>query len=485
MFLPYLVLVIVATVARWPSFSFPLTEAYAFRQTQTTLMIREFMESGVFQLSPLPLFGPGQAVPLEFPLFQQISALLGNLVATTPQLAGRFTAYGFFILSGLLLAFFITKLYGHAPALIAFALYVFLPFGFQWGNAPLIESAAYFFALVALAGLLLWIQRKKAWWLLIFVGLMGSFLIKPTTAVVWVVPFLAVVFFWETKENSSLDIARRVIATVRKRWIALALVTVAILSGLGWTWLSDSIKSQSPYTQFLTSSSLTEWNYGSIDQRLDSALWFQISTYGEAIYGSIIVLFILGVIAIAFSPQPVVTAAFLSTVVIAPLIFFNLYFMHSYYLNAVYAPMVLVLGVGIGAIARAVRPKDRGVLVGVVSTLSILILAWISPEGRLVSQRSVEGLYQFPLAQELVAHTPEESGIALIGCDWDPTYFYLSGRSGLMLRNEDQELGIPAEWIGDEIEFIGRCNPDLDPAVVLPPNAKLVQVSEHVWKIFN
>lgn len=483
--MPYLVLTLAATIVRWPSFSFPLTEAYAFRQTQTTLMIREYMRSGVFQVSPLPLFGPGQPVPLEFPLFQQISAVFGNLVSTTPQLAGRFTAYGFFILSGLLLAVFITKVYGRTSALIAFALYVFLPFGFQWGNAPLIESAAFFFALVALVGLLVWIERRGAWWLLIFVGLTGSFLIKPTTAIVWVVPYLAVVFFWENKDNQSLDAARRAIAIVRQRWIALLLLIAAILVGLGWTWWSDTIKSQSPFTQFLTSANLVEWNYGSIDQRLDSALWFQISTYGEAIYGSIIVLFILGVIAIAFCPQPVVTAAFLSTLVIAPLIFFNLYYMHGYYLNAVYAPVVLVLGVGIGAVVSAARSEGRGVLVGVVATLSILILSWISPEGRLVSQRSIEGLYQFPLAQELVAHTPEESGIALIGCDWDPTYFYLSGRSGLMLRNEDQVLGIPVDWVGDEIEFIGRCDPALDPALVLPPTTKLLQVSENVWQVFN
>jgi hypothetical protein len=112
-----------------------------------------------------------------------------------------------------------------------------------------------------------------------------------------------------------------------------------------------------------------------------------------------------------------------------------------------------------------------------------MALSWLSPEGQLVSQRSAEGLYQFPLAAELEANTPVDAGIITVGCDWDPAYFYLSGRRGLMLTDRNPNEVIPPEWIGKDLQFIASCLEDFDPRTVFDRNQPLIQRSDNVWEI--
>jgi hypothetical protein len=111
-------------------------------------------------------------------------------------------------------------------------------------------------------------------------------------------------------------------------------------------------------------------------------------------------------------------------------------------------------------------------------------MAWISPEGQLVSQRSSEGLYQFPLAQEIVDNTPVDAGVITIGCDWNPAYSYLSGRKTLMLSGRNPDESIPRDWIGSELQFVASCSEGIDPAVATGLQGPFLQVSTNIWKIF-
>ena len=474
----YLVTGALAVLLRWPIMNFPLSEAYAFRQMQTTLMIREYMSGGLFQLSPLPLFGPPGQLPLEFPAFQWLAAVGGNLIGTTPQIAGRIAAMVFFLISAALIALIATRLYSKVTGFVAFVLFLFLPFGWQWGNAPLIEFAATASALASFYLIMLWVERR-AWWLLVLltITLSLAFLVKITTAVIWLVPLLALALVWQRRSN---------LREVINRWPLVIAFGVAGVIGLIWTRFSDLYRAENPFTYFLTSEALTTWNFGTIEQRLDTENWARISDYGDSIYGLLLVFFVLLVLAIGFWSQRMITIALASLLVIAPLIFFNLYYMHSYYLAAIYPALVIVMGAGLVGPARSIRPVISATARGAViatSVFAVMALSWLSPEGQLVSQRSAEGLYQFPLAAELEANTPVDAGIITVGCDWDPAYFYLSGRRGLMLTDRNPSEVIPPEWIGKDLQFIATCLEDFDPRTVLDRNQPLIQRSDNVWEI--
>jgi hypothetical protein len=110
-------------------------------------------------------------------------------------------------------------------------------------------------------------------------------------------------------------------------------------------------------------------------------------------------------------------------------------------------------------------------------------MAWTSPEGQVVSQRSTEGLYQFPLAEEIVENTPKDAGVIMIGCDWNPAYSYLSGRRSLMLSGRNPDETIPTEWVGPELQYIASCIEGIDPNTATGLRNPMMQVSPNIWRI--
>ena len=110
-------------------------------------------------------------------------------MGTTPQIAGRLTAWVYFLLAAALVSVIGTKVYSYLVGFVAFVLVTFLPFGWQWGNAPVIEFAATAAALVSVLLILYWVERRN-WWLLggLTVTLTVLFLVKVTTGIVWLIP---------------------------------------------------------------------------------------------------------------------------------------------------------------------------------------------------------------------------------------------------------------------------------------------------------
>jgi 4-amino-4-deoxy-L-arabinose transferase-like glycosyltransferase len=478
----YLFVGFLAVALRWPTMNFPLSEAFAFRQMQTALMIREYMDGGFFQLSPLPVLGPPWQVPFEFPLFQWIAAVFGSAVGASPQIAGRLTALFFFLVCAALVALIGNRMYSRLVGFTGFVIFLFLPFGWQWGDAPLIEFAATAGALASFYLVMRWVERRS-WWLIaaltITLSVVG--LVKITTAVVWIIPLVVIAVLWKRATS---------IRETTNRWPLLIPAVLSSAAGLGWSKFSDVYKSNHQFMEFLESQSLTEWYFGTVDQRLDTLGWSMIFGYSEAIVGLLLIFFLLLISALIFWGNRATTIALASTLLIGPMIFFNLYYMHGYYLAALYPALVIVMAAGIVGVAKTIRKDSHGsnsarCSVVATATFGLLVMAWISPEGQLVSQRSTEGLYQFPLAQEVVDNTPVDAGIITVGCDWNPAYPYLSGRKMLMLSGRNSDESIPHDWIGSEVQFVASCIEGIDPATATGLKGPFLQVSPNIWKIFS
>jgi hypothetical protein len=329
---------------------------------------------------------------------------------------------------------------------------------------------------------MLWVERRS-WWLIAALSITLSVLclVKITTAVVWIIPLIVLAVFWKKPVG---------MCELTSRWPLLIPAVLSALAGLGWTRFSDVYKSDRQFTQFLVSQSMTEWNFGSVEQRLDTLGWSMIFGYSEAIVGLLLIFFLLLISALIFWGNRATIIALASTLLIGPMIFFNLYYMHGYYLAAIYPALVIVMAAGIVGVAKTIRTdplrsNSARWSVMATATFGLLVMAWISPEGQLVSQRSSEGLYQFPLAQEIVDNTPVDAGVITVGCDWNPGFSYLSGRKTLMLSGRNPDESIPKDWIGSDLQFVASCIEGINPAVATGLQGPFLQVSPNIWKIFS
>jgi len=237
-----------------------LLDLYSFRQTQTAFTIREFMMGNWSISSPLPVLGPPWSVPFEFPLFQAIAALIGNVFHLAADSAGRVAGLAFFIATGLLLAILIRRWFGTTAALLTLVFFQFTPFGVQWSTASLIEFAATTFVLGAIVVIDSY-SRNNSWILLsIATALLTlGFMVKVTSAFAWALVFLVAAF----------GLSGRSVPTWKPLLSGFAPLAIALGATLAWTRWADSIKEQNPFASYLTSSALREWNFGTLGQRFN------------------------------------------------------------------------------------------------------------------------------------------------------------------------------------------------------------------------
>ena len=112
-----------------------LIDLFGFRQTQTAFTIREYMAGNWSIDTPMPSLGPPWTNPYEFPLFQGIAAILGNVSGLPADTAGRVTGLVFFLASGLLMAILVRRWFGVRASLIALIFFQVTPFAVQWASS--------------------------------------------------------------------------------------------------------------------------------------------------------------------------------------------------------------------------------------------------------------------------------------------------------------------------------------------------------------
>lgn len=445
------------TLIRIPQLTHSLNDAYAFRQTQTALLARGYVQHGIdLSRSPLPVFGPRADVPLEFPLFQAVAALVSRL-GIPLDMACRLVGLVSFEASALLLVMFVTRWHGRRVALLALIFLEFLPFGLQWGAASLIDFFAVALSLLMVVGLDRWFSYRSFPWLL--AGIAGSvlgFLVKVTTVPSWGFLVLA----------SAIVLLRR--DGWRRSWRRLLVGTalgpgIGLLGALAWTAYADSVKRQNPLLHFLESSSLTSWNFGTTAQRSHIANYGTIiSRISQLIAGPGVVPLLLAVLAICFSlrgDRRVVAWGWLGVALSGPLVFFNLYVVHEYYLIAIYPALAVLMAIGINWVGRAIA--GRPMIQIPLSTLACAIgltTIFYAPGTR---ADMINFLHSQPIpagSRVIERAVPQHANVIMIGCDWDPTTLYYAHRSGLMLRQNSAGAAWSTNPI-NEYSYLFACDP--------------------------
>lgn len=413
-----------------PTLHRPLLEKHAFRQTQTAYTARIFHEQGIDLLHPkLPVFGDPFEVPFEFPLFQAAASIVMDAGAAD-DFAMRLTGLACFLLTALLLYGLVRHVAGSIAAIAALIALVMTPFSLVWARASLIEYLATAGGVGFAWATIVWRERGQplSGVVALIAGLVGM-LVKPTTAVFWLVPALA----YQPAEAPPPASRRRI-----RIWTAV-LVLVPLAAAALWTRHADTIKAASPATEWLTSSELREWNLGTLAQRLEADTWIIILKRFPLLGLGVLLLlaaglatrcsrhrrFWLGIWFAAFGPF---------------LVFTNLYVAHDYYLAAMTPAFAALVGLGVGYVVALVpqrpAPLAAAALAGLVLVYGSLELGrgyWLRIHG------ADDDAQVMPLARQIATYTAEEDLIGVAGLDWSPAVLYYARRWGHMAVRTTEE----------------------------------------------
>lgn len=411
-------------MAKLPTLGQPLTENFAWRQTQTAWTARIFHEQGIDLFHPeVPVHGPPWVFGFEFPLFQAIGSLLMD-AGLAPDVAMRTLGLVTFLFTGWLAYVLLTRLAGAIAGLAALGAFLFSPFGLLWGRTSLIEYLATAAALGFLLAAVHWLEdrRPATYGVALTLGV-TAMLVKVTTGAFYLLPLLA--------------LRRRDSRPLRHRdWPLLLLIAVPSLIGLSWITYIDGLKGSSPATAFQTGARMIDFNFGTPAMRLDPELLMPV---GAAIFvgltGAGLLIWLPAALAKLrhHAHGPFLGALFVSVIVAPPLVLTPLYGTQNYY-PAAMSPVVAML-VGLGAAwawqHRQTGPGRIAAIAGPalwVTTLALTLDYWTISYARVVDRDG-----SLAAAAYVRERTEPGDWVVIGGRAWDPTILYYADRRGYML----------------------------------------------------
>lgn len=404
-----------------------LLDRYEFRQLQTALSTWWMVESG-WQLNYLtPLFGPPWSVPMEFPVYQLIVAIVHQATAIPLEQAGRLTGI-FFLLACLPALHDLLGIAGLRPSrrLVVLAIVLTSPVYLFYARTFMIETTALCFSVWFLACLRRSLERP-GWPWIVATTVAGALagLTKITTFLIFGLPALALV----------LAALRRPMPS-RGRNLLAALIPALVSLGVAWAWVrhADTVKDSNPFTGFLTARELHQWNFGALSLRFEWSFWthLQETVVSHNLTEGAIAIALL---CLPFAPARsrwiagVAVVGFLS----GPLVFANLYHLHDYY----YAANSLLLLAAAGLLLASVWDDPRLPRHTNWLALALVLLFQFHAFYRGYYSHHRNTAPSPPAIATLIRDTVPADGVVLIyGADWNPLLPYYMQRRAVMVPGE-------------------------------------------------
>ncbi len=407
----------------------PLLEHVSFRQTQTAITSYWLMHGGDFLRYLTPVFGYPWTVPMEFPLFQELVALICAHTGLPLDFTGRLLSLIFFYATCVPI-FLCLRPYGWPAVVVAIAVFVTGPTSLFFARAFLIETFATLLALSALCCYILF-RRSGKW------GYLAAFVLLGTLA-----GLQKITTFLPIAAVCGLDCVRTQIRSLLHwRWRELDLrAPICIIASLVlpvlWTAYSDQVKHAGTLSQSLTSAALWDWNFGTLAQRLQWQSWQRIFLIRVLLRGGLALL--VAVIGYAVLKKQWTfdreAGLLLFSGLLGPLVFFNLNYVHDYYqigsLVFLACAGAVIAAPCLQAMWAASRLRFAGLLAALVAAnMGVLYLNY----GPMLRGFPVEDAIAYNIAVYLKQHQTVDDFSIVVGQDWNSTIPYYSERYALMI----------------------------------------------------
>lgn len=409
-----------------------IIEQHGFRQTQTGLTALYFIKEG-FKLNYItPFYGYPWTVPMEFPFYQYCVALLVKLTAINLDVAGRITSLFFFYMS-LIPIYGIIKLITKdkiAPLVIMIVLFLH-PLIIYWSRTFLIESAAVFLNLTYLwLGLKLLYEEKRILYFIIIVLSFIAPISKSTTGLIHLA--CLGVFYLDAMLIEIRDIK---IAGVIKKYITRLIIVFGfpLLVTIAWTKYTDNIKSENFTSSFWISTleSAKDWNFGTLDQKLDINTWKQIDGFE---FHLILITIIVSILALLLKLSHSKKIFFFTLAGISgPLIFTNLYYVHDYYSYANSVFYCMSLGLFCANLIFEYKNQMIKLAGGVVLSITAYYLYNSYTGSFYYNMQKQNNTYFKQIGQNLKQYISDEESFIFYGYIGDPFVPYYAERKAVCM----------------------------------------------------
>jgi hypothetical protein len=406
----------------------PLLDLYYFRQTQNALTAYWLWRGGPWLAYETPVLGYPWAIPLEFPLYQGLVAMLRS-IGIPIEIGGRLISFTFYLASLWPLWWLFRSLQlGRFAFLITGILFLSSPLYLYFSRTVTIESCALFFALLWLALLADFLTKSSITVLLSAIAAgTAAVLVKSTTFPPFVVLGGLLIFrgflrntLWPSPNPKLLG--------------AVTACIVPVVIGYLWVIYSDTVRAENPFGAEIAPGGLADWIFGTWAQRASAELWrdtvltrvmLDIFGYGLAIAA------VPTVAALASRHNRAVAAAAITAFLMPFVVFTNVHLLHSYYqyANAIFA--LAAVGIGTGHIADTGR---RWLAAVILVALLVLQLAYFWDTYAAILTKDYANIRPtLKIASVIKKNTSPDSGLIIIGFNSNSAIAYYSERKSLAI----------------------------------------------------
>jgi hypothetical protein len=417
---------------------------HEFRQSQNSIAIYWMLHGGHWLDWEIPVFGPPWSMPLEFPIYQWLVAVLVKVSGLPIEQAGRWVNAAFFFAS-LGLLYLLLKELGAALSrrLIVLTLVMVSPLYIFWSRTVMVESAALFFGMAYLYAAARFFNAGSSSGWLMAVATAGALagLSKVTTYAAFAFAlglYVAWHLFATLRRHGP---PRALVAEIGRATVILGVPLVAI-----WIWNAhaDAVKMQNPLTAFQTSDNIRLWLTGTLATKI-AALTPSgpfMRRMADHILGGPWPLAAMALALIVLGPRRISPWAYiaLACFFVVILVFTNVHAVHNYYQYA--NAMFLLIFFGIVADQLLQRSRFSQAVGAALIGITVISCLWTYHRSVLPTQyyafRSsamLSALMQTGKAVEEVT----DGGDVLVayGLDWNPFLPFYSARRALMTGNPD------------------------------------------------
>jgi hypothetical protein len=456
---------------------------YPFRESQTAIsadyLLRE--PAGGMLAYQLPILGTPWRIPLEFPLFQQLTAWVASLGISVAQ-SGRLVSLVFFILCVATTLQLWRKLeLPNQWAPIFAALLIASPIYGVFSTAHLIESLALFLGLMIILGSVRLLQGASWAWLAV-VAVFGALaaMVKITT---WLPCALAATLYAATSAYHSYKNGQW--SETRKRHLAWVLAMgLGFLAGVLWSVWSKNIRNANPLGE---AGANLSWVSGTLKDHLSPKLWaLLLGKHSLLLFGPLGLLAPVVLILAWFKGGGVknrvnqimlaATMAYLAHV----LVFFNLNLIHDYYLFE--EGLFLLLAVACALITLLTHASPRWTWAPLFLATSMLLTG-------LAYGWTKCNYHDFAFEQAgcLLKQAKQPGAFVTFGFDWSSRVPFEAGRKALMLSDRSPTFLTRILETNKQVEFFAVASIGNDYAPIAKEAAQRLKldVSHPVQFWFN
>ncbi|MGD0041656.1 MAG: hypothetical protein ABSE84_14850 [Isosphaeraceae bacterium] len=409
-----------------------ITDAHAFRQTQTALTVSSLLRGGPWLIYETPVLGPPWSIPYEFPLYQWIVASLVQTTGMALDPAGRAVSVVFFLLTLWPAGKILANLHFSVPSrLVILSLLLCSPFYIFWSRTFMIESLSLFLATSSLACVLGMLRRPSA-------GRMAATSIVMSLAAVVKVttflPFLCAAVLVLGVDALRRDGIFRTMGWGRRGLMVLACIIVPCLALAAWTRVAEHARCENPFGHYMQPA-LNRWLLGTLDQRLSMETWRVIASRLDQPLGRTTYFAIAAMGLIMARRRYVEVLACLAMYLVGLLTFTNLFYVHDYYFFANNIFLIAAVGISITAMVEYGRPLRAGAIA------ALLLLFCTSILDHCLTFRPLQKHNQLAikkLSKAIRERTSPDDVVVALGFEWSSEIPYYSERRALCIPSWSQ-----------------------------------------------